>query len=61
MCQPLANHADVDAAFLGFFVDVIRERHVAPAEIENFIFIDCDGAEFMHGAGNIIFEVTIFR
>ena len=55
------DQAPIDAFFGRFFVDVIRQRNIAFAEVENFFFIDNDGAEFMYRAGNIIFKITILR
>ena len=55
------DHAAVDAVFRRFLVDMIGQRNVTFAKFQDFIFMDFDEAEFMHGAGNIVFEVRIFR
>src|SRR6185503_17299825 len=54
------NDAAVDALLRCFFIDVIGERHVAPAKLEHFLFVDADGAEFVYGAGDVILEIPVF-
>src|SRR5918994_2046085 len=53
------DHAAVNAVFGRFSIDVIRQRYVALAELQNLGFFDFDAAEFVHRAGNVILEVTI--
>src|SRR5438132_2860740 len=36
-------------------------RFKALAKVEHFFFFDPDGAEFMHRAGDIVFEITAIR
>ena len=55
------DHAAVNTIFRGFFIDVIRERHIALAEFDYFFFVDRDGTEFVNGAGHVVFEVTVVR
>jgi hypothetical protein len=42
-----------------FFIDVVGERDKASAEIENFLLVDADRAELVHGTGHVVFEIAI--
>src|SRR5918993_3516449 len=55
------DQAAVDAFLRCFFVDVVGQGHVASAEIEDFLLIDEDRSKLVHGAGNVVFKVTILR
>ena len=53
------DHTAVNTFLRGFFVNVVGERHEALGEIDDFLFVDFDRAEFMDGAGNVVFKVTV--
>jgi len=38
---------------------VVGERHIALAEFENFLLVDADAAEFMHGAWDVVFKIAV--
>ena len=53
------DQAAVNAIFRRLFVGVVRQRHIALAEFEYFFFVDRNGTEFVHGAGNVVFKITV--
>jgi hypothetical protein len=55
------DDAAVDAFFRRFFVDAVGERHIAPAQLDDFLFVHRDRAELVHGARQVIFEVAMVR
>ena len=49
----------VDAFLRGHFVGVVGQRYEAPAEVQNLLLVDGNGAEFVDRSRNIIFEIAI--
>jgi hypothetical protein len=52
------NEAAVGALLCEFRVGVVRERDKPFAEADNILRFDSDPAEFVHRAGDIIFEIS---
>jgi predicted XRE-type DNA-binding protein len=44
-----------------FLVNVIGQRYIVSAEIQDLLLVDKDRAELMHRAGEVIFKITILR